>query len=66
MVAETLTADRAKASFPVAGKGDVGNVKFAYGVYELAANVEDGDIFEMCRVPKGAVVVDGFVRAAGS
>lgn len=63
MVAETLTAERGKASFPVAGKGDAGNVKFAYGVYEIAANVEDGDIFEMCRVPAGAVVVDGFVRA---
>jgi hypothetical protein len=63
MVAETLTSDRAKASFPVAGKGEAGNVKFAYGIYEIAANVEDGDIFEMCRVPEDAVVVDGFVRA---
>jgi len=63
MVAETLTADRAKASFPVGGKGDANAVRFAYGTYEIAANVEDGDIFEMCRVPAGATVVDGFVRA---
>jgi len=63
MAAETLTADRAKASFPVGGKGEGNTVKFAYGTYELAANVEDGDIFQMCRVPAGAVVIDGFVRA---
>ncbi len=63
MVAETLTSTRAAAAFPVAGKGDAGTVKFAYGTYEIAANVEDGDIFEMCRVPNGAVVIDGFVRA---
>ena len=63
MVAETLTADRAKAYTPVVGIGEAGTVKVAYGVYEIAANVEDGDIFEMCRIPAGAVVVDGFVRA---
>lgn len=63
MVAETLTADRAKASFPVGGKGDANVLRVAYGTYEIAANVEDGDIFEMCRVPAGAIVVDGFVRA---
>lgn len=63
MTAETLTAARGKASFPKVGKGEAGNVKFAYGTYEIAANVEDGDIFEMCRLPAGAVVIDGFVRA---
>jgi hypothetical protein len=63
MVAETLTAARAAAAFPVFKPQGAGEVGFAYGVYEIAANVEDGDIFEMCRVPAGAVVVDGFVRA---
>lgn len=63
MAAETLTADRAKAGFPVYKPTGAGAVGFAYGVYELAANVEDGDIFEMCKVPAGAVVIDGFVRA---
>ena len=63
MVAETLTATRAAATFPVFSPQGAGNLGFAYGVYEIAANVEDGDIFEMCRVPAGAIVVDGFVRA---
>ena len=31
----------------------------AYGIYTIAAVVEDGDIFEMCKLPSGAVVVDG-------
>jgi hypothetical protein len=63
MAAETLTATRAAATFPVyKGKG-AGDMCVAYGTYELAANVEDGDIFEMCRVPEGAVVVGGMVYA---
>lgn len=62
MTAETLTSTRAASTFPVNGGGR-GNLHFAYGVYEIGAAVETGDIFEMCRVPKGAVVVDGFVRA---
>ena len=63
MAAETLTATQAEPEYPVYGAGYGGTVKFAYGVYEIAANVEDGDIFEMCKVPAGAIVIDGFVRA---
>jgi hypothetical protein len=63
MAAETLTAINAGADAKVFGHGLRGNVKFAYGVYEIAAITEIGDIFEMCRLPPGAVVIDGFVRA---
>jgi|DEB0MinimDraft_3_1074331.scaffolds.fasta_scaffold00186_6 hypothetical protein len=63
MAAETLTATRAASTFPVAGDGMAGNVKVAIGTYELAANVEDGDIFEMCKVPANAVVFNGRVYA---
>lgn len=62
MAAETLTATRGAATFPVYKGVGAGNLCFAYGVYEIGAAVEDGDIFEMCRLPAGAVVVDGFVR----
>lgn len=61
MTAETLTAKRAKDAFPAHGIGDKCNLKVATGTYELAANVEDGDIFEMCKVPKDAVVVMGWI-----
>lgn len=63
MVAETLSTERVAADFPDYKPLGAGAVAFAYGVYEIAANVEDGDIFEMCRVPEGAYVIDGFVRA---
>lgn len=63
MVAETLTATRAAADVPRFKPGGFGQVGFSWGVYEIAANVEDGDIFEMCWVPRGAVVIDGFIRA---
>lgn len=63
MAAETLTADRAAESFPVFKASGAGVVCAAYGTYEVAANVEDGDIFEMCRLPAGAVVVGGYFYA---
>lgn len=62
MTAETLTATRAAAGFPVAGVGHGGSLKVAYGSYDVAANVEDGDIFEMCRVPAGARILGGWFR----
>jgi hypothetical protein len=61
MTAETLTSIRANDRFPVSGTGDACNLKVATGTYEIAANVEAGDIFEMCKVPKDAVVVMGWV-----
>lgn len=63
MTAETLTADRAAATFPTFKALGAGILCAAYGTYELAANVEDGDIFEMCKLPKGAVVLGGHVYA---
>lgn len=61
MAAETLTATRAAAGFPVAGEGLSAGLQVATGTYELAANVEDGDIFEMCKIPANAVVVMGWM-----
>lgn len=61
MAAETLTATRAKTGFPVGGVGPATSLHVATGTYEIAANVEDGDIFEMCKVPAGAVVVGGMI-----
>lgn len=61
MAAETLTATRAQAGFPVGGTGFATALHVATGTYEIAANVEDGDIFEMCKLPANAVVVMGWV-----
>lgn len=57
----TLTATRAAANFPVAGHGFGGNLKVAYGTYELAANPSAADVIRFCRVPKGATVVGGWL-----
>jgi hypothetical protein len=61
MAAETLTGTRAKTAFPVAGVGEAMNLKVATGTYEIGAAVETGDIFEMCKLPAGSVVVMGWV-----
>lgn len=63
MVAETLTSTRAAAGFPTAQPALAGVLCVATGTYTIAANVEDGDIFEMCKIPAGAVVIDGVMYA---
>lgn len=64
MVAETLTSTRASNTFPTFAPFGNGAVGVAYGEYNIAAAVEDGDIFEMCKVPAGAVIVGGFLYGA--
>lgn len=63
MVAETLTSTRAARTFPMIAVGG-GVLCCAYGMYTIAAAVEDGDIFEMCRIPKGATLVGGYFGGA--
>lgn len=56
----TFTATRAAATFPVTAQtGGVLNV--AWGTIEVAANPVAADIYEMCRIPAGAVVVGGYI-----
>jgi len=64
MVAETLTAARANAGFPTYAPQGEGAVAAAWGEYNIAAAVEDGDIFEMCKVPAGAVIIGGYLIGA--
>ena len=58
----TFTADRAAKGAPTAGSGDGGSLKYAYGTLDIAANPTDGDIYEMCRLPAGAVILGGWFR----
>lgn len=60
-MATTFVATRAKSGFPSAAIGDAMNLKVATGTIEIAANPTAGDIYEMCKVPKGAVVVGGWL-----
>jgi hypothetical protein len=62
MAAETLTATRAAESFPVAKGHSGGTLHVAWGTYAVAAAVEAGDIFEMCKVPAGATIMGGYLQ----
>jgi hypothetical protein len=59
----TFTADRAKTTFPVFKGEGSGTLCVAWGTIEVAANPVANDIYEMCRIPAGAVVVDGWIRS---
>ncbi|MDP1873641.1 hypothetical protein [Phenylobacterium sp.] len=59
MAAETLVGTRAAADFPVYKPMGAGALAVAYGSYAVAANVEDGDIFKLCKLPAGAIIVGG-------
>src|SRR5688572_10425959 len=60
----TLTATRAASTFaPFTAIGS-GIQCVAWGVYSLAADPAPADIVQMCRLPKGATVIGGFVQAA--
>lgn len=64
MAAETLTSTQAAANFPgPAAPVGKGILCVSRGTYSVAANVEDGDIFEMSRVP-ACLVVEGWFFAA--
>lgn len=54
-----FVADRAASTFPVAQGHTAGAVHVAYGTYEVTANPTNGDIYELCKVPAGAVILDG-------
>jgi hypothetical protein len=56
----TTVATRGAANFPVAGGvGNAQSIKIAHGTVEIATNPAPADIFQMCRIPKGAVIVGG-------
>lgn len=62
-MATTFTATRAAATFPVAQAHTAGTLSAAYGTIALSTNLVDGDIWQMCRVPKGAIVIGGWLHA---
>ena len=59
----TSTATRAAATFPVFKPVGAGVLCAAYGQLEVSANPAASDVFELCRIPKGAVVVGGWIRS---
>ncbi|MFO1126464.1 MAG: hypothetical protein U1E25_15060 [Methylocystis sp.] len=56
----TLTADRAKATFPVFKGDGAGDLCAAYGSYTWASALST-DTVQLCRLPAGAVVLGGWI-----
>jgi len=63
MAAETLTATRAGSTVHATDFLGAGVLQCAWGTIAVAANVEDGDIFEMCKIPAGSTIVGGHFHA---
>lgn len=60
----TFTATRASSTFPGPYKADgSGALCVAWGTIEVAANPVAADIYEMCRIPAGAIVVGGRITS---
>jgi hypothetical protein len=67
MAAETLTGARAASTFPAQGSGWASSLVSCWGTYAIAANVEDGDIFELCKTPStgaGFLLLGGWLSSA--
>lgn len=58
----TLTATRAASTFPASLYAGAGVLQAAYGSYDMSANPTANDVLELCKVPAGAVILDGFIR----
>ena len=59
----TFTATRAASTFPVFQPGG-GQLAVAYGTIAVAANPVAADVYQMCRVPAGAIVTGGHFYSA--
>lgn len=58
----TFTAARAAADFPVFEASGGGILCRAFGTIQVAVNPVAADIYEMCKLPKGAIVTGGWFR----
>ena len=58
----TLTGSRAASTYPVPKGTGAGNLKVAWGSYNIATALSQNDIVQFCRVPAGAVVIGGYVQ----
>lgn len=61
MTAQTFVGSRATAGVAVYQGLGSGNVCVAYGSCAISEAVEVGDIWQLCKLPKGAVVVGGYM-----
>ena len=60
----TVTATRAASTFPVFQPTGAGLVCAAYGTVTVSTDPTPNDVYEMCKVPAGAVILGGHLYAA--
>lgn len=60
----TVTAARAASTFPAFTGMGAGALCRAYGHYDFAAEPAAADVLEICRIPRGATILGGFIRMA--
>jgi hypothetical protein len=58
MAIGTVASAQVAPTRPVSGHGFAGNLKVAYGTYNIASAVAQNDVIQMCRTPKGAIILD--------
>lgn len=63
MAAQRFEGARAKAAFPVAHYAGGGVVQAAYGEFTLTETPEVGDVYALCKLPGGALVMGGYLFA---
>ena len=56
----TFTSTQAAATYPVYKSVGAGIVNCAWGSIEVTANPVAADVYQICRVPAGAIVVGGY------
>jgi hypothetical protein len=64
MAAATLGNTRSVASFPKGGSGDAFAVKAAWATITIDSATEDGDIWQLFRLPAGSTVIGGYIIGA--
>lgn len=61
MALGTVSATRGLPAFPVSGMGGGGDLKVAWGTYAIASAPANADVIRMCRTPRFATVIGGYV-----
>jgi hypothetical protein len=57
----TTTGTRAASTFPAATGGPA-RLLVAYGSHDFGANPSVADVIQLCKVPAGAIILDGLLR----
>jgi len=57
----TFTSAQAASTYPIAKPSTAGVLMVAYGTIEVTANPVANDVYQMCRLPKGAIIHGGMI-----